>query len=334
MVTLKELSKLLNVSISTVSKALSDSNEIGDSTKKRVLELATELNYKPNRIAQQLKSSKTKVIGVIVPSLMNPYFAEVLHGIETTLAKEDYDIIVSISHESLEKEKRSLDLLANGSVDGFILAAARETQVKAELSHFETVNKVKPIVMFDRVVNDINCSKVVVNDYQSAYDTAQYLINKENRKHIVLISNIEELSVGKYRINGYSKALSEANIEPRVLKLSKEKDPKASIYNYLKNNPDVDAIFSIDHITGIMALNMAKALGKDIPEDISIIGFGYSDSERVSSPRISVIDQKAFEIGEKAARLLLEDLVTKERNEIKTIVVSSELNFNDTTLNS
>lgn len=334
MVTLKELSKLLNVSISTVSKALSNSSEIGDSTKKRVLELATELNYKPNRIAQQLKSSKTKVIGVIVPSLMNPYFAEVLHGIETTLAKEDYDIIVSISHESLEKEKRSLDLLANGSVDGFILAAARETQVKAELSHFETVNKVKPIVMFDRVVNDINCSKVVVNDYQSAYDTAQYLINKENRKHIVLISNIEELSVGKYRINGYLKALSEANIEPRVLKLSKEKDPKASIYNYLKNNPEVDAIFSIDHITGIMALNMAKALGKDIPKDISIIGFGYSDSERVSSPRISVIDQKAFEIGEKAARLLLEDLVTKERNEIKTIVVSSELNFNDTTLNS
>ena len=334
MVTLKELSKLLNVSISTVSKALSDSSEIGDSTKKRVLELATELNYKPNRIAQQLKSSKTKVIGVIVPSLMNPYFAEVLHGIETTLAKEDYDIIVSISHESLEKEKRSLDLLANGSVDGFILAAARETQVKAELSHFATVNKVKPIVMFDRVVNDINCSKVVVNDYQSAYDTAQYLINKENRKHIVLISNIEELSVGKYRINGYLKALSEANLEPRILKLSKEKDPKASIYNYLKNNPDVDAIFSIDHITGIMALNMAKALNKNIPNDISVIGFGYSDSERVSSPRISVIDQKAFEIGEKAARLLLEDLVTKERNEIKTIVVSSELNFNDTTLNS
>ena len=334
MVTLKELSKLLNVSISTVSKALSNSSEIGDSTKKRVLELATELNYKPNRIAQQLKSSKTKVIGVIVPSLMNPYFAEVLHGIETTLAKEDYDIIVSISHESLEKEKRSLDLLANGSVDGFILAAARETQVKAELSHFATVNKVKPIVMFDRVVNDINCSKVVVNDYQSAYDTAQYLINKENRKHIVLISNIEELSVGKYRINGYLKALSEANLEPRILKLSKEKDPKASIYNYLKNNPDVDAIFSIDHITGIMALNMAKALNKNIPNDISVIGFGYSDSERVSSPRISVIDQKAFEIGEKAARLLLEDLVTKERNEIKTIVVSSELNFNDTTLNS
>jgi LacI family transcriptional regulator len=119
MVTLKELAKLLHVSVSTVSKALSDSNEIGDATKKRVLELAKELNYKPNRIAQQLKSSKTKVIGVVVPSLINPFFAEVLHGIETTIAKADYDMIVCISNESLAKEKRSLELLANGSVDGF-----------------------------------------------------------------------------------------------------------------------------------------------------------------------------------------------------------------------
>ncbi|MDG1660577.1 MAG: LacI family DNA-binding transcriptional regulator, partial [Winogradskyella sp.] len=114
MVTLKELAKLLNVSISTVSKALSDSNEIGETTKNRVNELARELNYKPNRIAQQLKSSKTMVVGVVVPSLMNPFFAEVVHGIETTLDNHNYDMTVCISNESLEKEQRSFDLLSTG----------------------------------------------------------------------------------------------------------------------------------------------------------------------------------------------------------------------------
>ena len=164
MTTLKELSKLLNLSVSTVSKALNDSHEISDNTKRRVNELAEKLNYKPNRIAQQLKNNKTKTIGVILPTVTNPFFAEVLHGIETTATNSDYDIIVCLSNESLGKEKRSLELLSNGSVDGFSMAVARESQVKEESAHInEAINSRIPVLMFDRVVNEIVCDKVIVN---------------------------------------------------------------------------------------------------------------------------------------------------------------------------
>ncbi len=333
MVTLKELAKLLNVSVSTVSKALSDSSEIGESTKKRVLELAKELNYKPNRIAQQLKSNQTKVIGIIVPSVMNPFFAEVLHAIETTLAKADYDIIVSISHESFEKEQRSLEVLASGSVDGFIMATARETQLQDEYSHLQDINKLKPMVMFDRVLAEINCSKVVVDDFQSVYEATNYLIQKEQRKNILLISNIEELSVGKYRIDGYTKAIEQAGLDMQILKLGRIDNPRGTIYSYLKNNPKTDAIVSIDHISGIMALNKIKLLGKTVPEDVSLISFGYADTALVSSPNISVIDQKASKIGETAAKLLLKGLKDKDQSIIETVVVNSNLVLNDTTKN-
>ena len=137
MVTLKQLAKELNVSISTVSKALNNSEEIGEETVRRVKELAELYNYKPNKVALSLKNNKTKTIGVIIPNILNRILAKVLFGIETEAAKHGYNIITCISNESLEKEKQSLQLLANGSVDGFILSVAEETQVNNEIEHFK-----------------------------------------------------------------------------------------------------------------------------------------------------------------------------------------------------
>lgn len=331
MVTLKELAKLLNVSVSTVSKALSDSSEIGESTKRRVSELAKELNYKPNRIAQQLKSSQTNVIGVVVPSLMNPFFAEVVHGIEKTLEQQNYDMTICISNESLAKEQRSFDLLSTGSVDGFIVAVARETQTENDIKHFEAVSKTTPLIMFDRVLNNINCSKVVVDDFQTVYEATKYLIQKEGRKQVLLISNIEELSVGKQRTKGYLKAVEEAEITPLLLKLDGEPNPDVLITKVLIDNPKIDAIISIDHITGVVALNMAKELNREIPDDISVIGFGHIDSQLISSPKLSVINQKGFDIGVTSAEILLEELITKTKVNHKTVMVKSELNLNNTT---
>lgn len=331
MTTLKELAKLLNISVSTVSKALNDSHEISENTKRRVNELADKLNYKPNRIAQQLKSNKTKTIGVILPTVTNPFFAEVLHGIETCATVNNYDIIVCLSDESLTKEQRSLELLSNGSVDGFIMTVARESQVEEQTTHINTVidNKI-PVLMFDRVVNEISCDKVVVDDYQSVYEATQYLIYKEKRKHILLVSNIEELSVGKLRIKGYQKALEESNLKSNILELSKVEDVERYIYDYLQDNPETDAIVSIDHITGIIAINMAKKTGKAVPKDLSVIGFGYEHTQLLSSPKISIIHQKAYEIGEMCVKLLIENLQS-ESHKLQTIVVPSELKLSEST---
>lgn len=331
MTTLKELAKLLNISVSTVSKALNDSHEISDFTKRRVNELADKLNYKPNRIAQQLKNNKTKTIGVILPTVTNPFFAEVLHGIETTATNLDYDIIVCLSNESLEKEKRSLELLSNGSVDGFVMAVARESQVKGDTSHIKDAIESKiPVLMFDRVMHEITCDKVVVDDFKSVYETTDYLIKEEKRKHILLVSNIEELSVGKLRTLGYEKALQENGLESNVLKLDNVENVDEAIFNHLEKNKDIDAIISIDHITGIVAINMVKKLGLNIPKDISVIGFGYEHTNLLSSPKISIIHQKAHEIGEMAIKLLIDHLNTENHN-LQTIVVPSELKLGEST---
>ncbi|GAB4156004.1 MAG: LacI family DNA-binding transcriptional regulator [Winogradskyella sp.] len=331
MTTLKELAKLLNISVSTVSKALNDSHEISENTKRRVNELADKLNYKPNRIAQQLKTNKTKTIGVILPTVTNPFFAEVLHGIETRATINNYDIIICLSDESLEKEKRSLELLSNGSVDGFIMAVARESQVTEQTEHInKVVNSKIPVLMFDRVVNEINCDKVIVDDFKSVYEATEYLIKNEQRKHILLVSNIEELSVGKLRIKGYQQAMEDANLKPDVLKLSKVNNVEAHIHSYLKNNKKIDAIVSIDHITGIIAINMAKKIGREIPKEMSVVGFGYEHTQLLSSPKISIIHQKAYEIGEMSVKLLIENLQSDD-HKIETIVVPSELKLAEST---
>ncbi len=332
MTTLKELAKLLNISVSTVSKALNDSHEISDNTKKRVLELAEKLNYKPNRIAQQLKTNKTKTIGVILPTVTNPFFAEVLHGVETSATDHDYDIIVCLSDESLEKEERSLELLSNGSVDGFIMAVARESQVKEQSGHIsEVIDSKIPVLMFDRVVNEISCDKVIVDDFQSVYEATDYLIKKEKRKHILLVSNIEELSVGKLRISGYQKAVEDAKLKSNVLKLGNVTNVEEQVYTYLKDNPKTDAIVSIDHITGIIAINMANKIGKKIPNDLSVIGFGYEHTQLLSSPKISIIHQKAFDIGKISVQLMIDHL-NSEEHKLQTMVVPSELKLGESTL--
>ncbi|WP_299124902.1 LacI family DNA-binding transcriptional regulator [uncultured Winogradskyella sp.] len=331
MTTLKELAALLNISVSTVSKALNDSHEISEKTRIRVKELAAKLNYKPNRIAQQLKTNKTKTIGVILPTVTNPFFAEVLHGIEMAATNNDYDIIVCLSNETMHKEERSLELLSNGSVDGFIMAVARESQVKMQTGHIRTIldNKI-PVLMFDRVVNDINCDKVIVDDFKSVYETTEYLIKEENRKNILLVSNIEELSVGKLRTKGYSKALQDHNLEANILRLDNALDVEQSIYDFLSKNNKIDAIISIDHVTGIVAINMAKKLGKEIPKDLSVIGFGYEHTQLLSSPKISIVHQKAHKIGEMSMKLLIDNINTEE-HQLQTIVVPSELKLSEST---
>ncbi len=236
-----------------------------------------------------------------------------------------------VSNETMHKEERSLELLSNGSVDGFIIAVARESQVKKQRQHIQTVLDGEiPVLMFDRVVNEIDCDKVIVDDFQSVFEATQYLIEKENRKNILLVSNIEELSVGKLRTKGYSKALQDHNLKPNILKLDNAVDVEESIYNFLAKNNEIDAIISIDHVTGIVAINMAKKLGKEIPKDLSVVGFGYEHTQLLSSPKISIIHQKAHKIGEMSVKLLVDNM-KDEGHKFQTIVVPSELKLSEST---
>lgn len=334
MVTLKQLAKELNVSISTVSKALNNSDEIGEETVKRVKELADLYNYRPNKMALSLKQNKTKTIGVIIPNILSRFLAKVLFGIEREANKHGYNIITCISNESLDKEKESLQLLGSGSVDGFILSVAQESQVNNEVDHFKrTISNGLPIVMFDRVAHDVMCDKVIVDDFDATYNATKSLI-REKRKNIGFISNINDISVGKLRERGYNKAiLEEGKQEPIVLKIKKKDDPQKKIKSFFKKNKGIDAIVGADSSSGIIALNMAVDLGLNVPKDISVIAFASKSDSNHTFPKLTTIRQHAKSIGTNAAELLIHRIENAAANErMKTKIVKTSLVKNKSTL--
>lgn len=317
MITLKNLAERLNVSISTVSKALSDSDEISKETTSRVKKLAEELNYQPNRVALSLKQNETKTIGVIIPNILNRFFAMALYGIQNEATKLGYSIITCITNEQLIKEQESIALLSNGSVDGFIIAVSEETIISSRGEHLQALSEKKiPMIMFDRDLNDIACNKVIINDFKAAHEVTNMFINR-GKKQIAFISTINDLNVGVLRRIGYENAIKMsvvADLNPMYLFIKKEEDHQELIKNLLIKNPKMDAIIAADNITGTIAVNIATNLGFSIPKDISIIGFTDEVVSNLSIPKLSYIDQNAETIGENTLRLLVDELNSKELN--------------------
>ena len=205
--TLKQIAKELGVSVSTVSKALNDSPEISEPTKVKIQEYAKLKNYKPNMIGLNLKNRSTRTIGVIIPNILNQFFAKVFTGIEKVADEKGYKVITCISNESLEKEINALEMLSNGTIDGFILSISEEAQKLQQYDHFKSIiSEGTPIVMFDRIAEEVNCDKVVVDDFDSAIDATNHLI-KTGCKKIALFSSIDNLSVGKLRAKGFYQAI-------------------------------------------------------------------------------------------------------------------------------
>jgi LacI family transcriptional regulator len=324
MVTLKQLAEQLNVSISTVSKALHDSDEISPDTIERVKDLAKLLNYKPNRLAVSLKNSKTNTIGVIIPNILNHFFAKALFAIEQEATKQGYNIITCLSNELQSKEIDSLQLLSNGSVDGFIMSIAEETQVANKVDHINAIiSQNIPIVLFDRVSEDIDCDKVIIDDFGAAYEATKHLLS-EGRKHIVLVSDIDELSVGKLRTSGYLKALSDTpsyKNEPVVVTTKKDTSLEAVIDQLFIDNSAIDAILSIDNTTGVVALQKALNLNYNIPQDLSIIGFSDENVLQFTNPKLSTVSQHTLDIGKASVKMLINNLndKTSVKKTIKTI---------------
>ncbi|MFT4803492.1 MAG: LacI family transcriptional regulator [Psychroserpens sp.] len=335
MVTLKHLAEQLNVSISTVSKALHDSDEISPDTIERVKALAKFLNYKPNRLAVSLKNSKTNTIGVIVPNILNHFFAKALFAIEQEATKQGYNIITCLSNELQSKEINSLQLLSNGSVDGFIMSMAQETQVANKVDHINAIlSQNIPIVLFDRVSEDIDCDKVIIDDFGAAYEATKHLLS-EGRKHIVLVSDIDELSVGKLRTSGYLEALSEASnytSEPVVVTTKKGKSIEEVIEQLFIDNSHIDAIISIDNTTGVIALQKALNLNFSIPKELSIIGFSDENVLQFTNPKLSTVSQHTLDIGKASVKMLINNLNDKTSVNRTTKTIKTKLVLRGTTL--
>lgn len=332
--TLKQIAKELNVSVSTVSKALSNSPEISEPTKIKIQEFAKLKNYKPNNVAINLKNRSTKTIGVIIPNILNPFFAKVFSGIEKLANEKGYNVITCISNESLDKEIHTMDMLSNGTIDGFILSISEETQKKQEFKHFkEIISEGIPIVMFDRISDEVNCDKVIVDDFDSSVDAVNHLI-KLNCKNIALVSSIDNLSVGKLRAQGYVKALNDNGLSINKDLIIRTDNPDEFDFRMqeLLDKHKIDAVFALDEHTSTMAMKLAIKKGIKIPEDLQVIGFADGVWSRRMTPSLSTISQHGIEIGEEAARLLIEKLESKEEEyTYTTTVIKTELRQRDST---
>jgi len=333
--TLKQIAKELNVSVSTVSKALSNSPEISEPTKIRVQEFAKLKNYKPNNIAVNLKNKRTRTIGVIIPNILNPFFAKVFSGIEKAANDRGYNVITCISNESLEKEIHAMDMLSNGTIDGFILSISEETQKEQEFKHFkEAISDDLPIVMFDRISDEVNCDKVIVDDFDSAVFAMNHLI-KTDCRNIALLSTIDNLSVGKLRADGYTKALTDNGytVNDALVIRTDNTDEFDQKLQKLFDTQKIDGVFAVDEHASVMAMKVAIKKGIKIPEELSVIGFADGVWSRRLTPSLSTVSQHGPEIGEAAAEMLIKRLESKETEEpeFETRVIKTELRQRDST---
>ncbi|MEN8789599.1 MAG: LacI family DNA-binding transcriptional regulator [Flavobacteriaceae bacterium] len=334
-ITLKDIARELDVSISTVSKALKNSEEIGRNTKEKIQAFAKLYNYKPNNIAISLKNKRTKNIGVIIPDIVHHFFTTVFRGIEKYANQKGYNVIVCVSDESFDKEVINMEMLANGSIDGFIMALSAETQMKNDFNHLKEVTEQGiPLVLFDRVTDEVNCDKVIINDEQAAYDAVVRLIDS-GKNRIALFTTENYLGVSRKRADGYFRALKEYNIEPDenlVLQLPFQYENEDKSETFF-NSQNFDAVLCVNEIFAVRAIRIAQLKGIKIPQDLSIIGFTDGILSKLSSPSLTSVAQHGIRMGEIAAKMLIEKVESdRDQETFRTEIIEATIIERESTI--
>ena len=308
--TLKQIARELDVSVSTVSKALRDSLEISEETRQKVKAFAKLYNYKPNNIALSLKNRKTRTIGIVLPEIVHDFFATVISGIEEVANSRGYNVIICLSNNSFDREVMNMEMLANGSTDGFILSVAKETQQKEDYHHLEEViNQGMPLVLVDRIVDAITCDKVIIDDTQGAKKAVQKLLDLGCRR-IAILTTVDYVSVGKLRTQGYLQALEENALEVdqnMILKIEDMDQCDREIATFL-SSVKVDAIFAVNEQFSASAVRALHQQNLRVPQDVQLISFSDGELSKRFIPSFSTINQHGTEMGARAARLLIERL--------------------------
>lgn len=332
--TIKDIAKEFKVSISTVSKALNDSYEISEATKSKIQKYAKENNYKPNFNALSLKNRSTKTIGIIIPTMLKYFFAQVFKGIEKTALERGYKVIACISNESYSKEVEIIEMLSNGSIDGFIVSLAKETELKGDFKHLqEAMDNDTPVVMFDRVAQTLACDKVITDDFTGAQNTVATLY-KSGHKKIAFISTMSDFHIGKQRFLGYKKGLENVGLpfDKNLVINIIERDYKkyeTILLPFIQKNK-IDSIITTGESAAIAAMKAGLKSGLTIPKDFSVIAFSNGILARHSSPKMTTISQHGEQMGETAAKILI-DKLEKKHTEVVTKVITTDLVIRDST---
>ncbi len=330
-ITIKTIAKELGVSTSTVSKALKDSHEISVETKEKIKAFADYYQYKPNNLALQLRNQRTNVIGVMLPKIVHHFFSTVIKGIEEGAREKGYRIMVCFSNESYEHEVENLKVLSNGSVDGLIVSISNETLENKSFNHFhDLINEDIPLVMFDRVQDEILCDKVIVDDIGAGYKATKHLI-QTGCQNIAILTTPKHVIVGEHRKQGYEKALKENGLKVNyklIKELDESKDIDAQIASVFEES--IDAVFAVNEIYAAKAIKIAKEKGIKIPEELSVVGFTDGLISEYSSPSITAIVQHGNIMGKQAVEMLIERIENENQKLPPRVkVISSNLHLRE-----
>ena len=319
-VTIVDIAKKLNLSKSTVSRVLTGDSRVSEKTRKAVLELAEQLDYQRNMLSISLLKRQSNTIGIIVPEFISSYFPQVIMGAQTVASAAGYNTIICHSNENYHTEVANTKLMIANQVDGVLVSITKETRNFDHLTVFQ--RKGIPIVFYNRVCEDMNVPKVIVDDYDGAYRAVEHLI-KRKKKRIAHLAGPDTLPISVKRLNGYRDALKKYNIPideeliiPYDLTLAKV---KIYVNHLLRLENPPDAIFAINDPTAIEAIQIVKKKGLQVPRDIAIVGFSNDNLSGLIEPSLTTVSQPVEEIGKTAAQLLI-DQINRDVSEWKSII--------------
>jgi len=311
--TIKNIASELKISPSTVSRALNDHPDIRIETKRLVNSTAKELGYRLNIIARNLKSSTSNQIGVIVPEIRHDFFANALSGIEEVAYQKGYTVILAQSNEDKDREEINLNSMYLHRVAGVIVSISQTT---TNSIHFKKlIDKGVKMVFFDRVCNDLNVSTVHIDDLQSSYEVVKYLVSKGYIK-IIHFAGPQSLEICKNRRLGYEKALKDSNVQYQPIVLEggmHEIDGYNHVNEMIALRIENCAIFAVNDPVAVGAVKRMKELGIKIPEQVGIVGFSNNPITEMISPQLTTVEQPAFEMGRRAAEILINEIESKNK---------------------
>lgn len=332
-ITIKDLSKFLSLSTSTISRALLNDKNVNEETRKRVLDAADELGYKPNLTALNLKSGQSKTIGIVVPEMVTPFSAKVLEGIQNIMYPLGYRLVITQCDENPVIERKNLQLLESFDVDGIIINLCHETYNND--IYRRIINQGTPLVFFDRIPdNSLDVSKVIVDDYIQASLMVEYLI-KTGRKRIAYIMGPSTIRNVMERLNGYKRILNKYNIFDEQLIVKTEgmtfEHGRNAAEQLLQKKIEFDGIFAFSDTLAIGAMNYLFEHNIKIPGDVGVASFSGTELSTMTYPQLTSVQQPLVKMGEAAAELILEKIKDHSKPG-RTVLMDAELVYRGSTL--
>ncbi|MFD1631278.1 LacI family DNA-binding transcriptional regulator [Pseudopedobacter beijingensis] len=333
-ITIKDLARILNISVSTVSRALRDTYDVNQETRQKVVNLANELNYKPNFNATGLAKGSTHNLGIVLPFITNYYFSTVITGIQEVAYNSGYNITLYVTNDSHQRELQILEDLTISNLDGLLICASSDSNSS---EYFENIiSDGVPIVFFDRVIDTIDTSKVMQDDYNGAFEAVEHLIERGYTK-IAHIAGPKGLTFTEKRLNGYKEALIKNNLpitEEWIIhsEFSQESGEKDMDWLLQQNNMP-DAIFAVNDRKAIGAMQSLKKHKIIIGKDIGIIGFTNDPMSSIITPGLTTIAEPAYEIGKLSCELLIKH-ITKTYFHAEEKILPGKLIIRESTIRS